>query len=123
MKLVTLARGQTGSPGVVLSDGTYLDLGTAERVVGEADAGAVVLSGTVMGILAAEQLQDVRRLVGLVEEGSGEMRAALKAAGSRASCAALRRCSLGRRQSGIARAACGRSLRIGGPPPPRLACR
>ncbi len=81
MKLVTLARGQTGSPGVVLSDGTYLDLGTAERVVGEADADVADLSGTVMGILAAEQLQDVRRLVGLVEDGSGEMRAALKAAG------------------------------------------
>lgn len=81
MKLVTLDRGQSGSPGVILSDGTYLDLGTAGRVVGEAGADAVVLSGSVMGILAAEQLQDVRRLVDLVEKGSGEMRAALKAAG------------------------------------------
>ncbi len=81
MKLVTLDRGQSGSPGVILSDGTYLDLGTAGRVVGKAGADAVVLSGSVMGILAAEQLQDVRRLVDLVEEGSGETRADLKTAG------------------------------------------
>ena len=81
MKLVTLDCGQSGSPGVILSDGTHLNLGMAERVVGNVGANAQVLPGTVMGILAAEQLDDVRRLVGLVEDGSGEMLATLRAAG------------------------------------------
>ncbi len=80
MKLVTLNRGQSGSPGAVISEGVYLDLVIANRVISEAGADSVALQDSVTGILSAGQLEDVRQLVALVEDKSADTHAALDTA-------------------------------------------
>ena len=81
MKLITLDRGQQDSPGAVLSDGTYLDLSVAARVL-DGTAGRTAAPFTsIVGILKAGRLEEVRRLMGLAEEGSDDLGEALRAAG------------------------------------------
>ena len=77
MKLITLDRGQQDNPGAVLSDGTYLDLSVAGRVLG----GTAGPLASIVGILKAGRLEEVRHLVDLAEERSGDLEEALRVAG------------------------------------------
>ena len=46
----------------MLSEGVYLDLGIADRVMTEAGADIVALQDSIAGILCAGQLDDVRQV-------------------------------------------------------------
>jgi acylpyruvate hydrolase len=70
MKLVTINRQSEGRPGALLVNGSILDLQLAASVAIDADNSNITMPpNTIVGILAAQGLDNVQKIIDLVGEG------------------------------------------------------